>query len=106
VIWLTNVAVFALFYWQLDRGGPDRRARHDDGDLDFLFPQMSEPERYPSWRPDFVDYLYVSFTNSTALSPTDTMPMTAAAKLLMMAQSLISIVTVLLVAARAVNILA
>ena len=105
VIWLTNVAVFALWYWQLDRGGPDRRVRDEPADVDFLFPQMSEAEPAGAWRPSFVDYLYVSFTNSTAFSPTDTMPLSARAKLLMMAQAVISIITVLLVAARAVNIL-
>jgi uncharacterized membrane protein len=105
VIWLTNVAVFALWFWQLDRGGPDRRARGEEATVDFQFPQMTEPETAAGWRPTFVDYLYVSFTNSTAFSPTDTMPLTARAKLSMMAQAMISIITVLLVAARAVNIL-
>jgi uncharacterized membrane protein len=66
---------------------------------------MTEPETYRDWAPNFVDYLYLSYTNSTALSPTDTMPMTTRVKLLMMAQSITSLVTVLLVAARAVNIL-
>jgi uncharacterized membrane protein len=106
VIWLTNVTVFALWYWQLDRGGPEMRARGEDGTIDFLFPQMTEERFAGGWSPTFVDYLYVSYTNSTAFSPTDTMPMTARVKLLMAAQSLISIITVLLVAARAVNILA
>jgi uncharacterized membrane protein len=107
VIWLTNVMVFALWYWQLDRGGPEKRARGEGAAIDFLFPQMTE-ERFAGegWNPTFVDYLYVSYTNSTAFSPTDTMPMTGRVKLLMAAQSLISIITVLLVAARAVNILA
>jgi uncharacterized membrane protein len=105
VIWLTNVAVFALWYWQLDRGGPDRRARDPEAPEDFQFPQMTEPTKYPEWTPDFVDYLYLSYTNSTALSPTDTMPMSTRVKLLMMAQSITSLITVLLVAARAVNIL-
>jgi uncharacterized membrane protein len=107
VIWLTNVAVFALWFWQLDRGGPDRRARGLDVDAppDFLFPQMTDPELRAGWTPNFVDYLYTSYTNATALSPTDTMPMSTRAKLLMMVQSLTSLVTVLLVAARAVNIL-
>jgi uncharacterized membrane protein len=105
VIWLTNVAVFALWFWQIDRGGPDRRARDADAPADFQFPQMTEPETYRDWAPNFVDYLYLSYTNSTALSPTDTMPMTTRVKLLMMAQSITSLVTVLLVAARAVNIL-
>jgi uncharacterized membrane protein len=105
VIWLTNVAVFALWYWQLDRGGPDRRARGHEGRPDFLFPQMTEPTLAPDWSPSFFDYLYTSFTNSTAFSPTDSMPVSITAKMLMMAQSLISLITVLLVAARAVNIL-
>jgi len=104
VIWLTNVAVFALWYWQLDRGGPDRRARGLEGEPDFLFVQMSE-EGFESWAPAFLDYLYTSFTNATALSPTDTMPLTIRAKMSMMAQSIISLITIVLVAARAVNIL-
>jgi uncharacterized membrane protein len=105
VIWLTNVAVFALWFWQLDRGGPDRRAQGDDGPPDFLFPQMAEPQLAQTWRPAFLDYLYTAFTNATAFSPTDAMPVSPLAKLLMMAQSAVSLVTVLLVAARAVNIL-
>jgi uncharacterized membrane protein len=105
VIWLTNVAVFALWFWQLDRGGPDRRARGDDEAPDFLFVQMTEPTLAPDWTPSFFDYLYLSFTNSTAFSPTDTLPLTGRAKLLMMVGALISLITVLLVAARAVNVL-
>jgi uncharacterized membrane protein len=106
VIWLTNVAVFALWYWQLDRGGPDRRARGDEERPDFLFVQMSEPSLAPGWMPSFLDYLYTSFTNATAFSPTDTMPLTVRTKMLMAAQSMISLITIGLVAARAVNILA
>jgi len=105
-IWLTNVIVFALWYWELDRGGP--AARHDPRhrEPDFLFPQMTTPGAGPpDWAPGFVDYLYVSFTNATAFSPTDTMPLTAAAKALMTVQSGASLLTVALVAARAVNIL-
>jgi len=105
-IWLTNALVFALWYWELDRGGPDARRRPRHRRPDFLFPQMVTPacaER--GWTPGFVDYLYVSFTNATAFSPTDTMPLTPWAKLLMLAQSLASLLTVALVAARAVNIL-
>ncbi|MGI8587672.1 MAG: hypothetical protein ACR2M0_08305 [Chloroflexia bacterium] len=105
-IWLTNIVVFALWYWELDRGGP--RARHSEqaGPPDFLFPQMTSPEVAPAhWMPIFVDYFYVAFTNATAFSPTDTLPLTPPAKLLMSAQSLISLLTLALVAARAVNIL-
>jgi len=105
VIWLTNVAVFALWFWQLDRGGPYARARKLESEPDFLFPQMTDPELAKKWQPDFIDYLYLSYTNSTALSPTDTMPMMSRTKLLMMLQSLTSLITVLLVGARAVNIL-
>lgn len=104
-IWLTNVIVYALWYWEFDRGGPVSRARADRHTPDFLFPQMSDPRLDPEWRPTFVDYLYVSFTNATAFSPTDTMPLSRWAKMLMLAQSLVSLLTVGLVAARAVNIL-
>jgi uncharacterized membrane protein len=105
-IWLTNVLVFALWYWELDRGGPHERSSPQHREPDFLFPQMSTPGCVPQgWRPLFVDYLYVAFTNATAFSPTDTMPLTRWAKLLMLAQSLTSLLTVSMVAARAVNIL-
>jgi uncharacterized membrane protein len=104
VIWSTNVVVFALWFWQLDRGGPDRRAQGGGGDIDFRFPQM-EFESSAQWRPEFIDYLYVSFTNAAAFSPTDAMPLSKKAKMLMMIESIISIVTVICVAARAVNIL-
>ncbi|MBV8086907.1 MAG: DUF1345 domain-containing protein [Chloroflexi bacterium] len=105
-IWGTNVIVFGLWYWELDRGGPPRRLSGDAGEPDFLFPQMNMPEREErGWRPQFVDYLYVSCTNALAFSPTDTMPLTHRAKLLMLLQSLASMLTVALVAARAVNIL-
>jgi len=105
-IWFTNVIVFGLWYWEFDRGGPVERAAGTQPYPDFLFPQMTSPELAPpDWEPGFVDYLYVSFTNATAFSPTDTMPMTRWAKLTMLTQSAISVVTVVLVIARAVNIL-
>jgi uncharacterized membrane protein len=104
-IWLTNVIVFGLWYWELDRGGPAARQQSHHRQPDFLFPQMSTPGSAPGWVPDFLDYLYTSFTNATAFSPTDTMPLTAWAKLLMMLQSLASLVTVAVVISRAVNIL-
>ena len=105
-IWLTNILVFALWYWQLDRGGPRARHWREAKAFDFLFPQMSSPDIAPAgWMPTFMDYLYVAFTNATAFSPTDTLPLTPGAKLLMGIQSLISLLTVALVAARAVNIL-
>ncbi len=105
-IWLTNVLVFALWYWELDRGGPDDRAGPRHRQPDFLFPQMTTPGcATDRWSPSFVDYAYVSFTNATAFSPTDTMPLTPAAKALMTVQALASLLTIALVAARAVNIL-
>jgi uncharacterized membrane protein len=106
VIWVTNVLIFGLWYWELDRGGPGRRASGTDGPPDFLFPQMSDDRIEPrGWRPRFIDYLYVSLTNATAFSPTDTMPLTPMAKGIMGFQSLVSLVTLALVVSRAVNIL-
>lgn len=105
-IWLTNVIVFALWYWELDRGGPGARAQGQDPDPDFLFPQMAESAiDFHHWEPEFVDYAYVSFTNAAAFSPTDTMPLSRWAKMAMLVQSAISLVTAALVIARAVNIL-
>jgi len=106
LIWLTNVIVFGLWYWELDRGGPDERSHPKHRQPDFLFPQMTTPHCAPDyWSPTFMDYLYVSVTNATAFSPTDTMPLTPWAKALMAIQALISLLTIALVAARAVNIL-
>jgi hypothetical protein len=104
-IWLSNVIAFALWYWEFDRGGPAARAAGGRGRTDFLFPQMSDPRLDPEWRATFLDYLYVAFTNATAFSPTDTMPLSRWAKLLMLVQALISLVTIGLVAARAVGVL-
>jgi uncharacterized membrane protein len=105
-IWLTNVIAFALWYWELDRGGPAARAQGDHDVPDFLFVQMQSPELAPAhWEPAFLDYFYLSFTNSTAFSPTDVMPVTPWTKMLMLGQSAISLLTVILVVARAVNIL-
>jgi len=105
-IWLTNVIVFGLWYWEFDRGGSVERAAGSRQYPDLLFPQMTSPELAPpDWEPGFVDYLYVSFTNAMAFSPTDVMPMTRWAKLTMLTQSVISVVTLVLVVARAVNIL-
>jgi uncharacterized membrane protein len=107
LIWLTNFLIFALWYWEMDRGGPGRRAAGRDKAPDFLFPQMSDDRIEPAgWRPQFIDYLYVSLTNATAFSPTDTMPLSPAAKSTMGVQSLVSLVTIGLIVSRAVNILA
>jgi uncharacterized membrane protein len=105
LIWLTNFLIFALWYWEMDRGGPGRRAAGHDRAPDFLFPQMSDRIEPRYWRPKFIDYLYVSLTNATAFSPTDTMPLSPAAKSTMGAQSLVSLVTIGLIVSRAVNIL-
>lgn len=106
LIWLTNFLIFGLWYWELDRGGPGRRAAGRDGPPDFFFPQMSDDRIQPrDWRPRFLDYEYVSLTNATAFSPTDTMPLSSWSKVLMGIQSLVSLVTIGLIVARAVNIL-
>jgi uncharacterized membrane protein len=105
-IWATNVIAFALWYWEFDRGGPVHRAHGTFQYLDFLFPQMTvEDLTPPDWEPRFVDYLYLSFTNATAFSPTDVMPLVRWAKLTMLVQSAVSLSLGALVIARAVNIL-
>jgi hypothetical protein len=105
VLWVTNVLIFGIWFWELDRGGPGRRGRDNQGEADFLFPQMSEARLAAGWHPGFVDYLYTSYTNAAAFSPTDTMPLTAMAKLLMSVESFIALVTLVLVVSRAVNVL-
>jgi uncharacterized membrane protein len=105
-IWATNVIVFALWYWEFDRGGPLARAQATHPYPDFQFAQMQSPDlSHHEWEPGFFDYLYLSFTNATAFSPTDTLPLSRWAKMAMLTQSSISLVTVVLVVARAVNIL-
>jgi hypothetical protein len=105
-MWCTNVLVFGLWFWQLDRGGPLARRLDPPRTPDFVFPQQMAPEfAAPGWQPQFVDYLYVSFTNATAFSPTDTMPFSRWAKLLMILESAASLLLAIMVAARAVNIL-
>lgn len=108
VIWSTNVIVFGIWFWEVDLGGPVARAMHEHREKpDWEFPQDDEPKvMRDGWYPMLWDYLYVSLTNSIAFSPTDAMPLTRPAKLLMGMESAISVVTVLLVAARAVNVLA
>ena len=104
-IWLTNTVVFALWFWEYDRGGPAARAHGTKDVPDLLFPQLTDEHLARDWEPIFVDYLYVSFTNSTAFSPTDTLPLSRWSKLLFALQAAVSLVTVALIAARAVNIL-
>jgi hypothetical protein len=105
-MWCLNVLVFGLWYWELDNGGPVARLHAGPEGRDFLFPQQADPTiSAPNWRPLFLDYLYVSYTNATAFSPTDAMPLTRWAKMLMLVESAASLVLALMVAARAVNIL-
>jgi uncharacterized membrane protein len=106
-VWFTNTIAFGLAFWELDCGGPVARAlTTEPRKPDFQFPQDENPHlARDGWAPRLWDYFYVSLTNATAFSPTDSMPLTRAAKALMAAESLLSVVTVLLVAARAVNIL-
>jgi uncharacterized membrane protein len=106
IIWLTNVIIFGLWYWEFDRGGPVARTNATHQYPDLMFPQMTAPQLAPpDWEPMFADYLYLAFTNATAFSPTDVMPLSRWAKGAMLLQSAVSIVTVALVVARAVNIL-
>lgn len=106
-LWVTNILVFALWYWRLDAGGPHEREKtlgHKEGA--FLFPQMNLAETSaPDWSPNFVDYLFLAFNTSTALSPADTPALSRWAKILMMIQATISLAVLALLAARAVNIL-
>jgi hypothetical protein len=104
-IYLTNVIAFGLWYWEMDGGGPGRRRGLAHHQKDFLFPQSSMPGTDGGWHPTFFDYVYVSATNATAFSPTDTMPLTRRAKMLMLVQAIVSLIAIALVAARAVNIL-
>lgn len=117
-IWFTNILVFALWYWELDGDGPDARAQAaaatDVQNADFLFPQMGMAMGSASaatcidrfWKPRFFDYLYLAFTNATAFSPTDVMPLSRWAKALMMAEALVSLITIAIVLARAISLIA
>jgi hypothetical protein len=105
-IFVTNIIVFGIWYWELDRGGPFARQTGARPYPDFMFPQMGNPNvAKPDWRPTFVDYLYVSMTNVMAFSPTDTMPLARWAKMAMAVQAMVALSTAGLVIARAVNVL-
>ncbi|HUZ99578.1 MAG TPA: hypothetical protein VMU74_09480 [Gaiellaceae bacterium] len=105
-MWVANVLLFGLWFWQLDGGGPIARPDCLPYQRDFLFPQQTEPALLEGgWQPRFLDYLYVSFTNASAFSPTDTLPLSRWAKMLMLVQSAISLSLAVMVVARAVNIL-
>jgi hypothetical protein len=104
-VWGTNTITYGLWFWAIDQGGPVRRCQPDPPPPDFQFPQLENPQlAAPGWYPQLLDYLYVSLTNSIAFSPTDAMPLSHRAKRLMASESVISVLTTLLVAARAVNI--
>lgn len=105
-VWLTNVIAYGLWFWEVDRGGPHLRAGGEGRLPDIQFPQMENPTLAPpNWRPKFIDYLYTSLANGTSFAPADAMPLTHQAKALFAGESLVSFVTIAVVAARAVNIL-
>ena len=105
-VWLTNVLVFSVMYWRIDQGGPEARANCARMKPDWQFPQQGAIDGVPpDWRPTFADYLFLSYCTATAFSPTGDLPLTSRAKLLMMMESTVSLVTIIVVAARAINIL-
>lgn len=105
-IWVNNIVIFAIAYWQLDRGGPPGRESGWSGPADFTFPRGDPCDNFPNdWQPRFPDYLALAFNTATAFSPTDVLPLRVRAKMLMMIESFISLVTVVAVGARAINIL-
>lgn len=106
-VWVSNVLAFSLLYWQMDRGGPESRVNHVGRMPDWLFPQEGAPrDDVPvDWRPKFVDYLFLAYSTATAFSATDAPPLTSRAKLLMMLESTISLVTMVVTASRAINVL-
>jgi len=105
-IWVSNVLAFSLLYWQMDRGGPGARASGTSARPDWVFPQPAAPEDLPAgWRPLFLDYLFLAYNTATSFSPADVAPLTHRAKMLMMAESMISLLTTVIVLSRAINAL-
>jgi hypothetical protein len=105
-IWVANVLTFSMLYWQIDRGGPYARASKLSLKPDWLFPQAATPEDVPpDWRPLFLDYLFLGYNTATAFSPTDAMPLTRRAKMLMMLESTISLLTLVIIVSHAINVL-
>lgn len=105
-VWAVNLLIFSLVYWRIDRGGPEARAGQATTKPDWVFPQENVPELAPSgWCPSFIDYFFLAFCTATAFSPTDVLPLTSRAKALMMFESLLSLVTIIMVLARAINTL-
>ena len=106
LLWAANVLIFALWYWELDRGGPADRCHAVRMYPDFLFPQMQQPDVAPAdWQPFFTDYLYLSFSNAISFAASDVTPLTRWAKAMMMLQTAVSVAAIVLVVARAVNII-
>jgi hypothetical protein len=106
VVWVSNLLAFSLLYWLIDGGGPDERINSDTWHADFVFPQPVRPaDINPNWQPNFLDYLFLGFSTATAFSPTDTLPLTTRARMLMMVEAAASLMTIAITAARAVNIL-
>jgi hypothetical protein len=106
-VWVSNILMFALLFWQMDRGGPEPRGRNAGILPDWLFPQQtaSQEDVPPGWRPTFVDFLFLAYSTATAFSTTEVVPVTSRAKMLMMLESAISLATIVVVAARAINVL-
>ena len=105
-VWLTNIIIYGVWFWEIDRGGPTRRAAGSTAVYDLQFPQMENPTLAPDgWEPRFTDYLYTSFANGTSFAPADAMPLSRRMKILFVSESMVSFVTIAVVAARAVNIL-
>ncbi len=105
-VWLTNIIIYGIWFWEIDRGGPTKRAGGAKNVFDLQFPQMENPQLAPTgWEPRFTDYLYTSFANGTSFAPADAMPLSRRMKVLFVTESMVSFVTIAVVAARAVNIL-
>ena len=105
-VWLTNIIIYGIWFWEIDRGGPTRRAAGLKIVYDLQFPQLENPQLAPvDWEPKFTDYLYTSFANGTSFAPADAMPLSRRMKILFVTESMVSFITVAVVAARAVNIL-
>jgi len=106
-VWASNVLIFSVAFWRTDRGGPEARANHASSKPDWLFSAEGAPQEYVplNWRPTFIDYLFLSYCTATSFSPAEAQPLTSRGKLLLMLESIISLVTVIAIAARAINIL-
>ena len=105
-IWVANVLAFSLLYWQIDGGGPQAQASDPNVKPEWAFPQPAKPEDLPAdWRPLFLDYLYLGYNTATAFSPTDALPITRRAKMLMMIESTISLLTMVIILSRAINVI-